>query len=157
MTKTSPAATPARQLDSFLAKYDPKIAAIARQSFAKLRKRLPGALAMVYDNYNALVIGFAPNLRPSDAIFSIALYPRYVTLFFLQGAGLPDPHHRLQGSAKLVRQMRLETPATLDEPEVVALINTALHHAKVPLDPHQPYRLIVKSISAKQRPRRPPE
>jgi len=38
---------------------------------------------MVYDNYNALVIAFSPNERPSDAIFSIALYPHWVNLFFL--------------------------------------------------------------------------
>jgi Domain of unknown function (DU1801) len=122
-----------------------------------MRKHLLGSIELVYDNYNALVIGFVPNERPSDTIFSIVLYPRYVVLFFLQGASLPDPHSRLQGAGKLVRSVRLESPATLDDPEIVSLMNTALHRAKVPLDPKQPRRLIIKSLSAKQRPRRPPE
>jgi hypothetical protein len=100
------------------------------------------------------VIGFVPNERPSDAIFSIVLYPSYVVLFFLQGANLPDPHRRLQGSAKVVRSVRLASAATLDDPEIVSLMNTALHRARVPLDSKQPRRLIIKSISAKQRPRR---
>jgi hypothetical protein len=109
---------------------------------------------MVYDNYNALVIGFVPNERPSDAIFSVVLYPDHVSLCFLQGAGIPDPRGRLLGSGNVARHVRLESADTLDEPEIVSLMNTALHRAKVPLDPKQPRRLIIKSISAKQRPRR---
>jgi hypothetical protein len=155
MAKPAATANPRKQLDSFLAKYNPEIAALARKCLVKMRKRLPGSLEMVYDNYSALVIGFVPNERPSDAIFSIVLYPRHVSLCFLQGAGLPDPQKRLQGSGNLVRHIRLEGAETLDEPEIASLINTALHRAKVPLDPKQRSKLIIKSISAKQRPRRP--
>jgi hypothetical protein len=50
---------------------------------------LAGAIAMVYDNYNRLVVGFCPNERPSDAIFSLVLYPRRVGFCFLQGAVFP--------------------------------------------------------------------
>src|ERR1700721_1769551 len=153
--KAVPAANPKKQLDLFLAKYNPPIASLARQALTKLRKRLIGSLEMVYDNYNALVIGFVPNERPSDAIFSIALYPDHVSLCFLQGAGIPDPHGRLLGSGNVARHVRLESAATLDDPEIVSLMNAALHRAKVPLDPKQTRRLIIKSISAKQRPRRP--
>jgi hypothetical protein len=153
--KAVPAANPKKQLDLFLGKYNPPIASLARQALIKLRKRLIGSLEMVYDNYNALVIGFVPNERPSDAIFSIVLYPEHVSLCFLQGAGIPDPHGRLLGSGNLARHIRLESAATLDDPEIVSLMNAALHRAKVPLDPKQPRRLIIKSISAKQRPRRP--
>jgi hypothetical protein len=41
-----------QQLDSFLAKYDPEIAAFARRALAKMRKLVPGAVEIVYDNYN---------------------------------------------------------------------------------------------------------
>jgi hypothetical protein len=155
MAKSAKAASSKKQLDSFLVKYNPEIASIARHSLVTMRKRLPGSLEMVYDNYNALVIGFVPNERPSDAIFSIALYPEHVSLCFLQGAGIPDPRHRLLGSGNVARHVKLESAATLDDPEIVSLMNAALHRAKVPLDPKQPRRLIIKSISAKQRPRRP--
>ena len=82
---------PEIQLDAFLDKYTPPVATLARACLAKMRARLPGAVQLVYDNYNALAIGFGPSERASEAIFSIALYPRWVTLFFLQGAALPDP------------------------------------------------------------------
>ncbi len=155
MAKPKLAANPKRQLDLFLAKYDPAIAAFARRVLVKLRKRLPGAVELVYDNYNGLVIGFGPNERASLAIFSIVLFPRWVTLCFLQGAGLPDPQRRLQGEGRVVRHIRLENLSVLDEPYVQSLINLSLHRAKVPLDPWNRRQLIIKSISAKQRPRRP--
>ena len=74
---------PEIQLDAFLDKYTPAVATLARACLAKMRARLPGAVQLVYDNYNALAIGFGPSERASEAIFSIALYPRWVTLFFL--------------------------------------------------------------------------
>src|SRR5262245_22741348 len=89
--------TAAQQLQSFIDKYDPSIAAVARSARLKLGKRMPAALELVYDNYNALVIGFAATERASDAIISLALYPRWVSLFFIYGAGLPDPEKALQG------------------------------------------------------------
>ena len=94
-----PTDSPEAQLEGFLAKYTPEIAGLAKAALVKMRKRLPGAVEMVYDNYNALVIGFSPSERPSEAIFSIALYPRWVNLFFLQARGLRDPEKRLKGSA----------------------------------------------------------
>ena len=84
------------------------------------------------------------------------LYPRYVSLFFLQGTKLPDPHKRLQGSGNVVRYVRLEKLDVLDEPDILALMDLALRRAKVPIDSSQRRRLIVKSISTKQRARRPP-
>jgi hypothetical protein len=146
--------TPSKQLDAFLAKYHPVVRATARAAIAKMRRLLPGTIELVYDNYNALAIGFGPNERPSDAIFSIALYPRWVTLFFLQGATLVDTARRLQGSGKRVRQVRLADAKTLDDPGIRALINQALHRAKIPVDPQLKRKLIIKSISLRQRPRR---
>jgi len=146
--------TPKQQLDAFLKKYDPQIAATARRALIKMRKRLPGAVEIVYDNYNALAIGFGPNEKAALAIFSLALYPRWVNLFFLQGARLPDPGHRLQGSGRVVRSVRLEQN-TLDDPEILKLMDVALARAKAPIDPSQPRRLVIRSVSAKQRPRKP--
>jgi len=102
-----------------------------------------------------LAIGFGPSERASEAIFSIAVYPRWVSLFFLQGAKLPDPDKVLQGSGTKVRHLVLAEPQALEQAAVKKLMALALASAKKPLDPRQRRRLIVKSISAKQRPRRP--
>jgi len=144
------------QLARFLARYSPGVRKVAESALVRLRKLVPGAIEMVYDNYNALVIGFSPNQRPSDALFSIVLYPKYVTLFFLHGAALDDPDDLLQGSGSLVRSIRLVPDASvMDRPAVRALIAQAIAASDVPFNPKQRRTLVIRSISRRQRPRRP--
>lgn len=151
----SPPASPARQFAGFLAKFAPRIAADARVALAKMRTRLPGAIEMVYDNYNGLVIGFGPNERPSDAVFSLVVLPDHLTLCFLQSAPeLPDPGHLLKGSGNIVRHIKLGSAADLDEPAIQELMRVARDREWGPTGAAQKRRLIIRSISAKQRPRR---
>jgi hypothetical protein len=142
------------QLAAFLARFLPEVSAAAEAALERMRARLPGAVEMVYDNYNALVIGFGPSERPSEALFSVVVYPRYVSLAFLTGASLDDPEGVLQGDGKVARYVRLESPAVIDRPAVTALIDQALARGD-PWDPRRESRLVIKSVSAKQRPRRP--
>src|SRR6202007_2362251 len=132
------------QFEGFLSKYQSGVAVEAKKSLAKLRKLVPNAIEMVYDNYNALVIGFCPGMRPSEAILSIALMPQWVSLCFLQGAGLPDPEQRLEGSGNVARHIKLKSGAvTLDEPGVRTLIAEALKRAKVPVPAGQKRQFII--------------
>src|SRR3984957_12230413 len=110
--------TPQQQLAEFIARFTPAVAALARRALVKMRKLTPGSLELVYDNYNALAIGFSPSERAGDGIFSIALYPPHASLFFLQGAKLPDPTKRLRGSGTTVRHIVLEDLTVFDEPDV---------------------------------------
>ncbi len=145
-----------RELDGFIDRFQPEIADRTRDALARMKARLPGAVQLVYDNYNALAIGFSPTERTSDAVFSIAVYPRWVSLFFLlNGAGLPDPKGLLRGAGKKARHIVLERAEMLEQSDVQALLAAALAHAPGCMaDPAQG-RLIIKSVSAKQRPRRP--
>ena len=148
------APTPEKQLAGFIAKFAPEVATIIRGARKKMRERIPQALELVYDNYNFFVIGYGPSEKPSEAVFSLAAQAKGVSLCFLQGAGLPDPKGLLRGSGNVVGNIRLESAATLDRPEVRALMKTALERAKAPIDPKTVHRLIIRSVSAKQRPRR---
>ena len=149
-------AATAAQVEAFIARFTPEIAGRVRAARAVLRERLPGATELAYDNYNALAIGYGPGEKTSEAVFSLAVYPRNLLLYFLPGVGLPDPEGLLQGEGKVGRYVCLKDVALLDEPAVVALIDAALDRAKRPLPPGGG-RTIVKSISARQRPRRPGE
>lgn len=155
MSPKNTSGTPAQQLKHFLSKYDTNIATTALRAAARLRKLIPPSTEMVYDNYNALVIAFGPTEKSSDAVLSLALYPRYVTLFFSQGAVLPDPHKRLGGSGNVVKQLKLESEKTLDDPQIIELINLALHRAKTPFRANGVRTLVIKSVSRKQRSRKP--
>ena len=135
-----------------MAKYSPEMAKSGKATLRKMRKRLPGAFRLVYDNWNGLVIGFSPTERPSDAILSILMLPGHVTLCFLQGAKLRDPHELLQGAGNQVRHIRLKGPDDLDTPEIADLMTRAIEASPKPIAGKS--KLIIKSISPKQRPRR---
>ena len=145
--------TPQQQLNAFLAKYTPALVKTAVAMIRKMRKRLPGAVEMVYDNWNGLVVGFGPTERPSEAVLSLLMCPDHVSLCFLYGATLPDPHKLLAGTGNRVRHIKLKSAHELDAPEVQDLISMAIDRSEKPIT--GPRKLIIKSVSAKQRPRRP--
>ena len=148
------AADPEQQLAGFLAKYSPEVSNLAEAIRLRLQKLYPTALELVYDNYNALAIGYAPGEKASEAIFSIALYPRWVSFFFLQARGLSDPDRLLKGSGTVCKHIVLDSPDTLSDPAIKDLMQQALELAKVPFPAKGEHRLIIKSVSATQRPRR---
>lgn len=143
-----------RELAGFIRKYTPAVAKQIRAALRRMRKRLPGAVELVYDNYNALAIGFGPSEKAGEVVFSIAAYPRWVSLFFFNAAALPDPARLLAGSGASARHIVLDPPELFDDPAVEALMAESLRRAKVTW-PGGRGRVVIKSISAKQRPRRP--
>ena len=143
------------QLEQFLTRYLPPVAAIGRGAVKRLRVRFPSCDALIYDNFQALAVGFSPNGKTKAAFVSVALYPRWVNLFFLQGAGLPDPEGLLTGSGSIVRHLRLARAEELDAPTIRSLLALAEAAAQPPLDPARTGQLVIKSVSANQRPRRP--
>jgi hypothetical protein len=147
--------TPEADLDAFIAKFSPPMQQQIRACRAKLQARFPDAVELVYDNYNFLVIGYGPSARASEAILSLAASASGVNLCFLQrGPELPDPTAILRGSGKVARNVRLESPDDLDRPDIGALIDAALDFAATPMQASDEAELIIKSVSAKQRPRR---
>ncbi|PYP75058.1 MAG: hypothetical protein DMD35_22480, partial [Gemmatimonadetes bacterium] len=67
-----PTPSPAAQVASFIAKFDPAVARLIRSTRTAMRKRLPTALELVYDNYNFLAIGYPSTERASDCVMSLA-------------------------------------------------------------------------------------
>ena len=145
--------SPAKQVDSFIAKFDPAMGKLIRSLRAALRKRFPTANELVYDNYNFFVIGYSPTERPPDYIVSLAANAKGAGLSFNHGADLPDPGKILLGAGKQNRFIRLPSAAVLAKPEVEALLRAAVAHAKS-LPATGAGRTIVRSVSVKQRPRR---
>ena len=143
-----------KTLTSFIQKFEPKHQKVIRAVRKALRARFPTANELVYDNYNFFVIGYSPNERPSDTLISIAAAANGVGLCFIQGANLPDPKGILHGSGKQVRFLRLPSADMLKEPEVHALLSRAASAAKTPMPKKGKGKLVIRSVSAKQRPRR---
>ena len=143
--------SPGRQLATFLREYPPAVRKTAETALRTLRAQIPGATEMVYNNFNALVIGFCPGERPSEAIVSIALYPKWVNVFFLDGVALADPDRILKGSGNRVRMIRLDDPAILATPPVKSLIAAAIENADAPFDRAKPRRVLIRANARRRR------
>jgi hypothetical protein len=159
MTPGHDSARARADLGVFIAQFTPEIGALIRSCIARMRARLPGAIEFVYDNHHALVIGYGPTERPSEALFSLLGAPDHVTLCFIQGAKLAraggDPKRLLQGGGTQVRHIRLPSAAALGTRDVRALITRAVAQSPKTFDKALPVRTVVRPTSATPRPRRP--
>lgn len=152
----SPSRDPsARQVADCIARYTPEMADAITACRRKLCARVPRGFELVYDNYNALAIGYAYADKASASIVSIAGYPRWVTLFFLYGKGLPDPDGLLEGEGVRVRSIRLASPDDIGKPAVRRLLTLALAPHEADFTAAPPLKTVVKAVAAKQRERRP--
>src|SRR5438445_4151524 len=111
-----------KQLKSFISKFEPKHQALIREVRKALRKRLPTANELVWDNYNFFVLSYGSTERPSDCIVTIAAAANGVGLSFYRGASLPDPKKILLGSGTQNRFIRVESADVWAHPDIEALI-----------------------------------
>ena len=146
--------TPEQQLAAFIAKFDSRNQALIRSVRRALRRRLPTANELVWDNYNFFVIGYSATERPSDSVVSIAAAANGVGLSFYRGATLPDPQGILEGAGVQNRFIRLDSARTLERPEVEALIAAAVAQNRAPFARSGRGKLLIRSVSKKQKPRR---
>ena len=142
------------QVRGFINKFDPENRQLIRAVRKALRKRFSTAYEMAYDNYNFFVLGYSPTERPSDAVVSMAAGANGVGLCFIHGATLPDPKNVLLGSGSQTRFVRVPCVEVLARSEVKALFAAAAAQSQVKFRTIGRPTLIIRSISAKQRPRR---
>jgi hypothetical protein len=152
--KARRATTPEQQVRSFIAKFAAHHQALIRAVRKALRKRFPTAYELAYDNYNFFVLGYGPTERPSDCVVSMAAGANGVGLCFIHGARLPDPHGLLLGAGNQTRFLRVPSAEILARPDVEALMMAAVVRSRTPFRDTGRNVLIIRSISAKQRPRR---
>jgi hypothetical protein len=152
--------SPNAQFSAFLSRFSPQIAALVKRCLPKLRRAFPGSYQLVYDYSNSLVVAFSMSERGYEAIVAIAIYPRWVRLYF--DKSLPDPKGLLEGSGGKVRSVALMAASDLDHGDIQALIKAAIKHSGVTFPRTRSTRMVIKSgskkqsksVSKKQRPRR---
>jgi hypothetical protein len=153
-TSAAPGKNAEAELADFIDKFTPEMAKEIRAVRAALRKQLPTANELVYDNYNFFVIGYSSTLRPSDTFTQLVADAHGVRLAFYWGSKLPDPAKILLGGGNQNRFIRLESVRDLSKPPVEALIRAAAAQGKAQLPTSGRGTLVIRSVSPKQRPRR---
>ena len=135
------------QLTAIIDARPPDMAKLTKAVLAKVRQRIPGAVEMVYDKKNSLVIGFCSAERASNVINSIAVYSKWINLYFFEGDTLPDPEGLLRGAGSMVRSIRVTDAAELDLPAIKALMAEARERAEPPLNAKAKPRVLLKHSS----------
>jgi hypothetical protein len=119
-----------------------------KRCLPKLRRAFPGSYQLVYDYSNSLVVAFGMSDRGYEAIVALAIFPRWVRLYF--DKSLPDPKGLLEGSGGKVRSVALKTASDLDHGDIQALIKAAIRHSGVTFLRTRSTRMVIKSESKKQ-------
>jgi hypothetical protein len=144
--------SPNARFSAFLSRFSPEIVALVKRCLPKLRRAFPGSYQLVYDYPNSLVVAFGMSERGYEAIVAMAVFPRWVRLYFAKS--LPDPKGLLEGSGGKVRSVTLNAASELDHGDIRALIKAAIKHSGVTFPRTRSIRMVIKSASKKRRPRR---
>jgi len=141
---TTKTLTAGHQLEVLLSKLERKQQALFRSVRNSLRKQFASSDELVYNYAHSLVISYSPTGRGMESPVTIATRDGGVRLYFNNGPKLPDPNKLLQGSAKQVRFVWVESPKTLLLPEMRALMKAAVDLAKAPDRPGGRGTLVIK-------------
>ena len=137
-----------------ITKFSPSHPRLVGATRRRLQKRLPTAHEVVYEYRDCFVISYSPNDHGYEGVLALRASADSVRLYFNRGKELPDPEKLLSGSGKLVRAMDLEGASTLARPAVARLIEEALARNDVPFARTGRGPVVIRSASAKKRPRR---
>jgi hypothetical protein len=146
---TAPQPSPSAQFSAFLSRFPPEIVALVKRCLPKLRRAFPGSNQLVYDYSNSLVVAFGMSERGYEAIVAMAIFPRWVKLYF--DKSLPDPKGLLEGSGGKVRSVTLKAAADLDHGDIHALLKAAIKRSGVTFPRTRSIRMIIKSESKKKK------
>jgi hypothetical protein len=137
------------QFSGFLSRFPPGTVALVKRCLPKLRRALPGSYQLVYDYAGSLVVAFSMSERGYEAIVSMAIFPRWVRLYF--DKSLPDPKGLMQGSGTKVRSVTVKAASELDHGDIHELMKAAIRHSGVIFPRTRTNRMVIKSESMKRR------
>ena len=121
---------------------------MAKSCLLKLRRAFPGTYELVYDYSNSVVVAFGMSEQGYEAIVAIAIFPRWIRLYF--DKSLPDPKGLLEGAGTKVRSVTIEAASDLDHGDIKALITAAKKHSGVKFPRTGSTRMVLKSKSKKR-------
>jgi hypothetical protein len=144
-----------KDLLKFLEPFDPPIVELAMWLRQFIWDLYPECNELIYDNYNAVAVGWSPTLTLGDTFCSIAVYNnKNVHLGFFLGSRLTDPERLLLGKGTQYRYIRLERAEDLPIDYIEGLLAEAhinsLAGAKN-LESAPKGSTVVKSISPKKK------
>ena len=110
--------------ETLLANHTPVVAETARALRRVLTAAFPEAVEQVDFGNKLLAVGKSMAMR--DLAFAIIPHSAHVNLQLADGAELPDPNGRIEGTGKRIRHVKVRTVEEADAPWVRAVIAAEL-------------------------------
>ncbi len=117
----------ANPIEEFLSSYPDGIRAIIKELRNLVRGAMHGAHEFLY--YDA--VNYSVDDSPTGRVCYISPAESAVTIGFLFGTALNDPHHLLQGSGKHARHVRIKSVAEAKNPALRELAKSAWNRGPV--------------------------
>jgi hypothetical protein len=143
-----------KDLLKFLKPYDKKVVETAIQLRDFVIEQHPDCNELIYDNYNAVAIGYSTTDRQKELYCHIAVYSKYVNMGFNKGVELSDPGKLLKGTGNSIRHIRVENYDDFPSTYVKRLLQESLKLSLESLENKEQQvkaQSIIKSISAKKK------
>jgi hypothetical protein len=144
-----------KDLLKFLLPFDGQIVELAMWLREFILDLYPECNELIYDNYNAVAVGWSPTLTIGDIFCSIAVYNnKNVHLGFYWGSKLSDPKKLLLGAGKQYRYIRIAEKGDLPADYIKELLAEAHINSLAGMKAGEPPvtgTTIVKSISPKKK------
>jgi hypothetical protein len=112
-----------------------ELAALARATRELIREVYPAVVEVPWVKQGTIGYGVGPR-KMSEQFCYIAPQAKHVNLGFYYGSELPDPERLLAGTGKLLRHIKLATPADLANPALRHLLEIASTH-RMPTPPKE--------------------
>jgi hypothetical protein len=110
--------------DQNLASHAPDVQAAARALEAIIREELPDVVVQ-YDPGNGL-LAFGRSMKMRDLLFALIPHAGWVNLQLADGALLPNPDGRIEGTGKKIRHIKVRTAEAAADPRVREAIRAQL-------------------------------
>ena len=146
---------PPAGLTELLYGYAPATQSLALGARALVLSELAPCHEYVFKMRSKVVLLYGPTERViADAVCSLGVFARHVTLTFHRGAQLPDPARILQGAGKIMRHVSWKSLADLDNADVRRLLREARKEAGMKRRRGAPADVVtrIKPASAARRP-----
>ncbi|HEY3251969.1 MAG TPA: DUF1801 domain-containing protein [Ignavibacteria bacterium] len=93
----------------------------------------PKSNELIYDNYNALAVGWSPTNKSSDAFCTFAVYGGGINFGFNRGSEIKDPKKILAGNGKLYRYLKVLDVTEFPKSYIKRLLKEAYVNSKARL------------------------
>ncbi|SEJ83062.1 hypothetical protein SAMN05192553_1235 [Cyclobacterium xiamenense] len=141
-------------LIKFIEPYDEQIQSLVLELRNFVTDLVPQANELIYDNYNAVSMGYSKSEKLKDAFCHIAVYSGHVNFGFNRGAELTKKEVKLNGNGKLIRHIAVKDIKSFPKQEITRMIWEAVEISEKMnpelINENKKPKSIVMSISEKK-------